>query len=100
MRYLFDPVCEWVDAQDVQPIVLANTSASPPVDRSATIVDTLLVYVQGILSQCNAAQKTLQEDEDDDGHRDPARRGRRSMMDGRGGISFGFSLSLLLILNY
>ncbi|KAL1666977.1 hypothetical protein GGF50DRAFT_125186 [Schizophyllum commune] len=66
MRYLFDPVCEWVDAQDVQPIVLANTSASPPVDRSATIVDTLLVNVQGILSQCDAAQKTPQEDEDDD----------------------------------
>ncbi|KAL1705188.1 hypothetical protein EV121DRAFT_279766 [Schizophyllum commune] len=67
MRYLFDPVCEWVDAQDVHPIVLANTSASPPVDRSATIVDTLLVNVQGILSQCDAAQKTPQEDEDDDG---------------------------------
>ena len=66
MRYLFDPVCEWVDAQDVHPIVLANTSASPPVDRSATIVDTLLVNVQGILSQCDAAQKTPQEDEDDD----------------------------------
>ncbi|KAL1760476.1 hypothetical protein FB107DRAFT_202952 [Schizophyllum commune] len=66
MRYLFDPVCEWVDTQDVHTIVLANTSASPPVDRSATIVDTLLINVQGILSQCDAAQKTPQEDEDND----------------------------------
>uniref|UniRef100_D8PXL7 Midasin n=1 Tax=Schizophyllum commune (strain H4-8 / FGSC 9210) TaxID=578458 RepID=D8PXL7_SCHCM len=66
MRYLFDPVCEWVDAQDVQPIDLLNTSAFLPADRSASIVDTLLINVQGILSQCDAARKTPQEDEDDD----------------------------------
>lgn len=79
LRYLFDPVVEWLDEQRVHPVSIPLISATTPVDRSGPIVDALLVNVQGILAQCDAAQKdapTEDEDEDDD---DFARRNMTSL---------------------
>ncbi|KAL1744525.1 hypothetical protein HDZ31DRAFT_82642 [Schizophyllum fasciatum] len=58
LRYLFGPVMEWIDGQDVRPIDLSQDTATSPEDRSAAIIDALLINVQGILKQCDAAKQS------------------------------------------
>ncbi|KAG6866182.1 hypothetical protein C0991_007732 [Blastosporella zonata] len=68
LKYLFRPVSEWLNAQEIP--TFTSTQAAPSVSQEAvdTLINTFLVTVQNLVARCPEPTPKSEEEEEDNEH--------------------------------